>query len=62
MTVTTPATTGETPTPTDLVKVVIDGFAVRFIWNRLAVDAGLLFAFTTGTNVPLPWLDFTWNF
>ena len=40
----------------------MNGFAVRFIGTRLAVDAGLVFAFTTDTNVPLPWLDFTWNF
>jgi hypothetical protein len=34
--------------------------AVRFIGQRLGVDAGLLFV--EGADAPLPWLDFTWNF
>jgi len=34
--------------------------AVRFIGNRLGVDAGFLF--TSGTSFPVPWLDFTWHF
>jgi hypothetical protein len=36
------------------------GFAVRFIGQRLGVDAGLVFV--EGAQVPLPWLDFTWHF
>jgi len=34
--------------------------AVRFIGQRLGVDAGLLFV--QGSEIPVPWLDFTWNF
>lgn len=34
--------------------------ALRFISGRLGVDAGLLFP--EGSEVPIPWLDFTWNF
>jgi hypothetical protein len=34
--------------------------AVRFIGQRLAVDAGLIFV--EGADVPIPWLDFTFNF
>jgi hypothetical protein len=37
----------------------IGGAAVRFIGDRLGVDAGFLF--TTGTSFPVPWLDFTWH-
>jgi len=48
--------------PSSEDEVIVDGFAIRFIGNRLAVDAGLIFALTTDSNVPLPWLDFTWNF
>lgn len=40
--------------------VVVDGLAIRFIGAKLAVDAGLVFA--TGADIPVPWLDFTWNF
>jgi len=36
------------------------GFAVRFIGQRLGVDAGLVFV--EGADVPVPWLDFTWHF
>jgi len=36
------------------------GFAARFIGQRLGVDAGLVFV--EGTQVPIPWLDFTWHF
>jgi hypothetical protein len=34
--------------------------AIRFIGQRLGVDAGLVFG--KGATVPVPWLDFTWNF
>ncbi len=34
--------------------------AVRFIGDRLGVDAGFLF--TSGSSFPVPWLDFTWHF
>jgi len=34
--------------------------ALRIIGQRLGVDAGLMFF--KGSSVPLPWLDFTWNF
>jgi hypothetical protein len=34
--------------------------AVRFIGQRLGVDAGLVFV--NGATVPLPWLDFTFSF
>lgn len=34
--------------------------ALRFIGQRLSVDAGLVFV--DGATVPLPWLDFTFNF
>lgn len=34
--------------------------AVRFIGQRLAVDAGLIFV--EGAEIPIPWLDFTFNF
>lgn len=40
--------------------VMVNGVAVRFIGSRLAVDAGLVFA--TGLDIPVPWLDFTWNY
>jgi hypothetical protein len=33
--------------------------AVRFIGERLGVDAGFIFA--NGVSVPVPWLDFTWH-
>ena len=39
---------------------VIGSAAVRFIGERLGVDAGFLFA--KGATVPVPWLDFTWHF
>ena len=38
----------------------IGSAAVRFIGDRLGVDAGFLFA--SGTTFPVPWLDFTWHF
>jgi len=38
---------------------VISG-AVRFIGQRLGVDAGLVFV--DGATVPVPWLDFTFSF
>lgn len=41
-------------------NIVIDGLAVRFIGSRLGVDVGLIFA--TDLDIPVPWLDFTWNF
>lgn len=34
--------------------------ALRIIGQRLGVDAGLMFF--KGSSVPIPWLDFTWNF
>jgi hypothetical protein len=34
--------------------------AVRFVGQRLGVDAGLIYA--EGTPVPIPWLDFTFSF
>lgn len=34
--------------------------ALRFIGQRLGVDAGLIFV--DGASVPIPWLDFTFNF
>ncbi|MFO0582535.1 MAG: hypothetical protein U0229_09700 [Anaeromyxobacter sp.] len=34
--------------------------ALRIIFQRLGVDVGLLFP--KGSDVPIPWLDFTWNF
>jgi hypothetical protein len=37
----------------------IGSAAVRFIGDRLGVDAGFLFA--SGTTFPVPWLDFTWH-
>ena len=39
---------------------VVGSAAVRFIGERLGVDAGFLFA--KGATVPVPWLDFTWHF
>jgi hypothetical protein len=39
-------------------EAVVSG-AVRFIGDRLGVDAGLLFV--QGAGFPLPWLDFTWH-
>jgi hypothetical protein len=44
---------------TDETTYVLSG-AVRFIGQRLGVDAGLLFF--QGAEIPVPWLDFTWNF
>jgi hypothetical protein len=38
---------------------VLASGAVRLIAQRLGVDVGLVFA--NGAGVPLPWLDFTWN-
>ncbi len=34
--------------------------AVRFIGQRLGVDAGLVFV--KGADIPVPWLDFTFMF
>ncbi|MFT3912837.1 MAG: hypothetical protein QM704_01770 [Anaeromyxobacteraceae bacterium] len=34
--------------------------ALRIIFQRLGVDVGLMFA--KDADVPIPWLDFTWNF
>lgn len=39
-------------------KVLASG-AVRFIGDRLGVDAGFLVP--QGTSFPIPWLDFTWH-
>jgi hypothetical protein len=39
-------------------RLVLSG-AVRFIADRLGVDAGLVWV--QGTEFPLPWLDFTWH-
>jgi hypothetical protein len=33
--------------------------AIRFIADRLGVDAGLVFP--QGSAIPIPWLDFTWH-
>lgn len=35
------------------------GLALRFIGDRLGVDAGFAFV---GVGIPLPWLDFTWHY
>jgi hypothetical protein len=45
--------------PIDGSSKLIASLAVRFIGERLGVDAGLLFA--GGASVPGPWLDFTWH-
>jgi hypothetical protein len=45
--------------PGDASTHFIGSGAVRFISQRLGVDVGLVFA--QGSTVPLPWLDFTWN-
>jgi len=39
---------------------VLGSAAVRFIGDRLGVDAGFLFS--PGSSFPVPWLDFTWHF
>jgi hypothetical protein len=39
---------------------VVGSAALRFIGERLGVDAGFVFA--KGTTIPVPWLDFTWHF
>jgi hypothetical protein len=39
---------------------VVGSAAVRFIGDRLGVDAGLIFS--PGSSFPVPWLDFTWHF
>jgi hypothetical protein len=38
----------------------VNSLALRFLGTRLAVDTG--FVFFTEADVPVPWLDFTWNF
>lgn len=45
--------------PVDGKTEVVDSLAVRFIGERLAVDAG--FIFKIGEPYPIPWLDFTWH-
>ncbi len=45
--------------PVDHTTKVVGSAAIRFIGERLGVDAGFLFF--QGTSVPIPWLDFTWH-
>ncbi len=38
----------------------VNSLGVRFIGDRLAVDAALIFI--SGSPIPIPWLDFTYHF
>lgn len=40
-------------------NTVLTSFATRFMGEHSAVDVGILFI--EGAEVPIPWLDFTWN-
>jgi hypothetical protein len=45
--------------------VLVNGVAVRVMGEKIAVDVGLLLPFTQRglqSEVPIPWLDFTYNF
>lgn len=45
--------------------LMFNGMAVRLIFDRLAVDLGFIAVKPQGSGywpVPVPWLDFTWNF
>jgi hypothetical protein len=39
---------------------MVNGFALRVLGARAAVDVGVVRV--AGANVPVPWIDFTWNF
>ena len=44
---------------------LFNGFTPRFIWKSFALDTGVVVVSNTdtaGRALPLPWIDFTWNF
>lgn len=45
--------------PVDGRAYLVGSAALRFITDRLGIDAG--FVFFEGAGVPLPWLDFSWH-